>query len=146
MQSTEPILLGGFSCTGQESNLLSCGHYSTDVFSECKDHSYDGAVKCEGMHTYTIMIISLMLFLLFIVPCINGSIRLNLRDYYYGRVEVCVNEVWGLICYEYWDFVDASVVCRELGFSPYGIDLASHHGLTLLSKQVHHQIGIILMP
>jgi deleted-in-malignant-brain-tumors protein 1 len=34
-----------------------------------------------------------------------------------GRVEVCANNVWGTICDEYWNDVDAVVVCRMLNFT-----------------------------
>ena len=38
-----------------------------------------------------------------------------------GRVEACYNHVMGAVCHdEAWSEKDASVVCQQLGFSPYG--------------------------
>ena len=40
------------------------------------------------------------------------------RDY--GRIEICLSESWGTICDHFWENQDASVACRQLGFSEYG--------------------------
>lgn len=40
------------------------------------------------------------------------------RDY--GRIEICLSESWGTICDDFWENQDASVACRQLGFSEYG--------------------------
>ena len=37
-----------------------------------------------------------------------------------GTVEVCVNAVWGSVCHSYWDYKDAFVVCRQLGYPATG--------------------------
>ena len=33
-----------------------------------------------------------------------------------GRIEICVDGVWGSICQTGWDALDAYVVCRQLGY------------------------------
>lgn len=70
------------------------------------------------------------------VSCLDGAVKLvnsevdlaNQQPVYdfikdevaRGRVELCVNNAFGRVCDVAWDNTDASVVCKQLGFSPYG--------------------------
>ena len=77
------------------------------------------------------MHVSLNLYIL-IEPCTTGDIRLYGGTYYYGAVQVCIGGVWGSICRDsFWDNNDASVVCKQLGFSPYGM-YYNVYGLNLI--------------
>ena len=55
------------------------------------------------------------------VPCNDRDIRLVTTYPQTGRIEVCLNNSWGTICTNTWDNRDASVACRQLGYSPYGL-------------------------
>ena len=78
--------------------------------------------------------------------CMDGDVRLavseDISSYYagdtdynslyydkdglrVGRVEICVNGVYGSVCNDGWSDEDASVVCRQLEYSPCGNDLNS---------------------
>ena len=51
----------------------------------------------------------------------HGAVRLDGGAYSFeGRVEVCVNGVWGTVCNDSWSSVDASIACKYLGYSTYG--------------------------
>ena len=59
-------------------------------------------------------------FFLPLERCKHGTVALN--KHYYGIVWVCVGGIWHNICRRsHWTNADASVICKQLGFSPYGI-------------------------
>ena len=102
-------------------------------------------VKMLGCHVNVSSLVSPLppndLLHVCLASCTDGLVRLlvsedsntfymGLADYdaaYYdkgglrvGRVEVCYDGKYGAVCEDEWEDKEASVVCRQLGFSPYG--------------------------
>ena len=63
----------------------------------------------------------MVLFFIESNSCVDGAVRLvNGSISQEGRVEVCVNDVWGTICGTGWNKIDAFVVCKQLGYTNSG--------------------------
>lgn len=53
--------------------------------------------------------------------CTEGEIRLaNNSTESEGRVEICVNGLWGTMCPNNTSTLDVKTICKQLGFSEYG--------------------------
>ncbi|XP_019850025.1 PREDICTED: deleted in malignant brain tumors 1 protein-like isoform X9 [Amphimedon queenslandica] len=97
-QGTGSIVMSNVGCFGSESTLTSCYHTTNH---NC-GHYEDAGVRCSYI-------------------CIDGSVRLvGGSSSLEGRVEVCRNESWGTVCDDAWGTNDATVVCRQLGYSVTG--------------------------
>ncbi|XP_028414251.1 uncharacterized protein LOC114537309 [Dendronephthya gigantea] len=90
------IWLDEVACTGMEQNLTSCS-YRESREHDCS-HYEDAGVECVSTADITLRL--------------QGSLSKNGT----GRVEVFFNGQWGTICDDGWDFKDARVVCRQLGY------------------------------
>lgn len=108
--SSGPIWLDDVTCTGTEPDISVCSHQPWGTHN-CQ-HSEDVAVNCSGVYTTTPAPTS--------PPIVTTPIRLmigaNVSNTGSGRVEVFHNGQWGSVCDDFFDFVDAQVVCRMLGY------------------------------
>ena len=94
-----PIVLDNVACTGNESSLFDCVYSPTH---NCV-HFEDAGVSCGS------------------ASCNDSDVRLvNGFTGYEGRVEVCLNGVWGTVCDDFWSTNDAVVVCNQLNISSAG--------------------------
>ena len=86
--------------------------------------------------------------------CDHGEVRLgDGTAVSNGRVEVCMDGVWGRVCSDQWDNVDASVVCSQLGFNDQGMHIHTIHIVhiiplritlfyTVVGQQLHSNVAI----
>ena len=56
-----------------------------------------------------------------IIDCKDGDIRLvGGKGAYEGTIEVCFENLWGLVAETGWTQTDAEIVCKQLGYTTEG--------------------------
>ena len=111
-----PVIFNNFNCHGSESTLKDCGSGLTS--SSFCTHRQVVRITCEGMIIFEMA--SFTCIFIFLEKCTENDVRLHGGDKYYGYVQFCTKGEWRSVCINYWDNKDASVVCTQLGYSPYG--------------------------
>lgn len=60
------------------------------------------------------------------IGCATGDIQLTgFTNPWHGRVDICVDGVWGSVCESGFGVAEAAVVCRQLGYSSLGTCMAN---------------------
>ena len=121
-QGYGPIYLDNVACVGNEVDIFDC---PAITIHDC-DHSQDASVICnyprEYNNYYKPPLASWCLYvcILFAAVCVENELRLvgGLKESE-GRVEICRTEEWNTICDRMWSNEEATVICKELGYSRY---------------------------
>ncbi|XP_071836531.1 scavenger receptor cysteine-rich domain-containing protein DMBT1-like [Apostichopus japonicus] len=98
-RGSDPIWLDDIACSGSELKIENCGSIAWGEHN-CGHHE-DASVHCGT------------------VRLVGGAFPQE------GRIEIYHDDQWGTICDHEWDDNDASVICRQLGYSDIGISRGS---------------------
>ena len=112
------------SCSGNEPNVSQCNVQFNTQLASCSQRivaALQCVCKCAYLTQKYSTCIYLLAYIVHLAKCRTGDIRIAGSSFArLGRIEVCINSTWGTICDDYWDNNDASVICKQLGYSPYG--------------------------
>ena len=110
--------INDLNCTGNENSLWDCPQNGLTDYT-CSNYD-DASVICQckififalnyGVH----LIVNDVVY----SNCTTGDVRLtDGPTEYEGRVEICMNGVWGSVCDYGWDTNETITVCKQLGYA-----------------------------
>ena len=117
-----------FNCMGTENHLSECPVSPPESQSRCLDVLRSAYIVCQGNELQTTRMLTSTVYNVYHLSldrsveasnCTDGSVRLQsgvpniVRD---GRVEVCLNKVWGTVCDRQFSEDDAQIVCAQMDF------------------------------
>ena len=108
-------------CIGSEASLFLCPHTTSH---NCT-HAQDAGIQCVPRECFVSLVNMMFVILKYVLTmyagCTHGTVRLiGGTSSLEGRVEACVNGLWGTVCSHSWTAMDANVACRQLGYSGSG--------------------------
>ena len=134
-----PIFISYMHCSRPQFSIFDCyirhdhNVFSTPYYYYASQY-FDIGVQCRGechrqLRANVFICKLINLANLFLGTCQDSDIRLQGNNNpLIGRVEICINGTWGTICPHYhWTNKDASVVCRQLGYSGNGMIICFNH-------------------
>ena len=73
--------------------------------------------NAESEHSFTLLILHTSFLSSSLAECSDGDIRLmGGASSLEGRVEMCGNDSYSTVCDDFWDELEAQIVCRQLGY------------------------------
>lgn len=110
--------LDDVGCNGNEDLLSVCDHGEVGVHN-CAVRDEEAGVICSSRFCFMFLlcVFSMTVMVLATLECSENDVRLMDGDTPGdGRVEICIYGLWGSVCDHGWDYRDARVVCRQLGY------------------------------